>query len=218
MPPSRPSDSRARRTRLQRRCCPSAAARGFCSRERRCRCGRKRGVEPLQNVCVLDASAGARETPPSQHQEATKSSPSSSSHLASPPPLTSHLLLSFPLLTSSSPLPPFHQNNLDEFYSLMTFVQPGVLGDAALFRRVFSDPISKGCVKEGSTKLHTLTNIPHLLHIHPLTLSPHSHTPALSLLHAHTHTHTHRRDRSATEEEKELGEAGDKELAAKAPH
>ncbi|KAG1662668.1 hypothetical protein FOA52_014594, partial [Chlamydomonas sp. UWO 241] len=36
------------------------------------------------------------------------------------------------------------QNNLDEFYALLSFVAPGVLGTPAVFKRVYSDPISKG--------------------------------------------------------------------------
>jgi DNA repair and recombination protein RAD54B len=36
------------------------------------------------------------------------------------------------------------QNNLDEFYALLDFVAPGVLGERTAFRRDFAAPIEAG--------------------------------------------------------------------------
>ncbi|KAK9848941.1 hypothetical protein WJX84_006451 [Apatococcus fuscideae] len=36
------------------------------------------------------------------------------------------------------------QNNLDEFYAMMEFVNPGLLGSLASFKRIFEAPITKG--------------------------------------------------------------------------
>eukprot|EP00798_Chlamydomonas_sp_ICE-L_P002367 gene2367-8676_t len=42
------------------------------------------------------------------------------------------------------------QNNLDEFYALLSFVAPNLLGTASLFKRVYSDPISKSRDREAT--------------------------------------------------------------------
>lgn len=44
------------------------------------------------------------------------------------------------ILLSGTPV----QNNLDEFYALLSIVAPGVLGNPGVFKRVYSNPITKG--------------------------------------------------------------------------
>ncbi|KIZ01995.1 DNA repair and recombination protein RAD54B [Monoraphidium neglectum] len=42
------------------------------------------------------------------------------------------------------------QNNLEEFYALLSFATPGVLGPMATFKRVYADPISRSRDKDAS--------------------------------------------------------------------
>lgn len=44
------------------------------------------------------------------------------------------------------------QNNLEEFYALINFVVPDLLGSASAFRRVFADPITASRDKAASRK------------------------------------------------------------------
>eukprot|EP00775_Hariotina_reticulata_P011378 gene11378-11527_t len=43
------------------------------------------------------------------------------------------------------------QNNLDEFYALLSFACPGILGSPSVFRRVYGDPITRSRDKDAST-------------------------------------------------------------------
>lgn len=44
------------------------------------------------------------------------------------------------------------QNNLDEFYALLSFAAPGLLGSAAAFKRLYAAPITRSRDKDASAK------------------------------------------------------------------
>lgn len=44
------------------------------------------------------------------------------------------------------------QNNLDEFFAMMDFVNPGLLGSLLSFKRIFEAPITKGRDRNASAE------------------------------------------------------------------